>query len=165
MSDASNQPPSSDNIYPIMHAALEECLLHAKQLHSVLLDEKAILIAREFDKLNDISQAKQSLSDHLRQTSTHIRESLFQNDVPNPMFKQLSDSQQSTINQLNQKFQNLMLSCQKQNHVNGQVIAVNLNNNKELLNILKGNDALSGLYSASGAIESPSNEFKNHKEV
>lgn len=151
---------------------LEQEINLVKQLNVLLAEEKAVLLASEFEKLDAMATLKQELSEQLEQSAQQrlnlLHESM-QHNSSDPMqnFLQLCSNDQTTaINLLNNSLAHELTICRESNAVNGQVIASNLHSRQEIVSILSGatDTELATTYNASGTIQS-TGENSHHQEA
>lgn len=142
-----------------------------QRLIDILDKETHCLRKRTFDSLTVISHEKSQLIKTI-ETNNQSRQRLLQTITtelnPVEQLKQFiarcSTQQAQRVRKLNQNLEKNLSHCRNKNAVNGQVIAVSLKNNRELLNILTGKAQDDKLYDASGRVSSNA-AVNNYKEV
>ena len=140
-------------------------------LLKLLAKETDSLRQRAFKALPDISNEKTQLINKIEENSKH-RQSLLHkitnNEHPAEQLKQVvtrcNPQQAQKIRSLNASLEKTLTECRNKNAVNGQVIAVSLKNNQQLLNILTGQAHDDKLYDASGRVSS-NNSGANYQKV
>lgn len=124
----------SNNPTNTLISQLEQEVAWVKELIVVLAEEKKVLEANQFEKLDTISEQKQTLSNQLEE-STRQRLALLKANPNNPseykasldaFLGQLSPNEAARIGELNESLTEQLQICRQGNIVNGQVIATNL---------------------------------------
>lgn len=161
-----------DNKIKALISYLEQEIQWIKSLNSLLVDEKEVLVSREFNKLEEFANKKQELSNKLEE-SAQQRMQLINYTNPNQpinlvlmeFLKDCSVEETNQINQLNTRLAELLTLCRELNAVNGQIIANNLYVRQEIVNTLSGNQAnATSVYTSSGNIKSTTDN-KHHQEA
>jgi len=151
---------------------LEQEISWIDALNTLLSEEKLVLATRQFDKLEDLAEKKQKLTNELEK-SAKLRAELISdsssNQDPktalNEFLKNTSAEEARQINLLNTKLAEKLTYCRELNTVNGQVIASNIYTRQEIVNALSGNKTeAASVYTANGDITSSSNT-KHHEEA
>ncbi|WP_454780604.1 flagella synthesis protein FlgN [Legionella sp. WA2022007384] len=161
-----------DNKKNLLSSCLTQEINWIELLNSLLVDEKEILISREFKRLEEFANKKQELSNKLEESAkqrlqllNHTNPNQTINQVLTEFLKDCSAEEVNEINQLNTKLAELLTRCRELNAVNGQVIANNLYVRQEIVNTLSGNqeNAIS-VYTSQGNIES-TKDNSHHQEA
>ncbi len=129
----------------------------AKELYQLLQDENEALIQRNYERTMQLIQLKQLkstkidvLSSQLSKlfASTHITDS---HDALDKLIKELPAQAGNSLKQMRSNLEQITLSCQDQNIINGQIIAVNKQSAETALAMLRGQLSASELtYGAGG---------------
>ncbi|QMT59617.1 flagella synthesis protein FlgN [Legionella sp. PC997] len=161
-----------DDKKKVLSSCLAQEINWIEMLNSLLVDEKEILVSREFNRLEEFANKKQELSNKLEESAKQ-RMQLLNHTNPNQTMNQAlteflhdcSTEEVNEINQLNTTLAELLTRCRELNAVNGQVIANNLYVRQEIVNTLSGNqtNAIS-VYTSQGNIES-TKENSHHQEA
>ncbi|KTC75601.1 flagellar biosynthesis/type III secretory pathway chaperone [Legionella birminghamensis] len=140
-------------------------------LCEVLVQEKDILLTRQFENLEKLANQKESLSEQL-ETSSKQRLNLLTSHLSgeNPkqsleiFLKTCSAEEAAQIKQFNEELANHLNHCRELNTVNGQVIVANMNTRQELVQILHGQNPAEAVntYTSSGDLHSKPGS--NHHE-
>lgn len=141
---------------------LEEELTLIDALIDILAQEKSVLLSRQFNALEELSNVKQTLSVQIEQSARKRLELMSGSDNPS-LYKQSFENYLTTctaedvekIIRLNDTLNEKLLHCRDQNMVNGQVITSNMNTRQAIVNALTGqeNAHANGLYTATGNIK------------
>lgn len=143
-----------------------------EQLNDLLSEEKNILTTRQFSQLDELAVKKQALSNQLEDSSKQ-RKALIENaSSNNPQVTSFNELLQTSttiefnqINELSIKLAQALTHCRELNTINGQVIASNIYNRQEIINIISGNQTEVGsIYTANGSMSS-SNKTNHHQEA
>jgi len=129
----------------------------AKELYQLLKDENEALIQRNYERTTQLTQLKQSksteidiLSHQLTKLVASAAHSANQ-DVLDKLIHELPAQLGNSLNQMRSKLEQITLSCQEQNIINGQIIAVNKQSAETALAILRGQFSTNELtYGAGG---------------
>ncbi len=129
----------------------------AEALYQLLKDENEALIRRDYKRTTKIIQLKQSKSAEIDALSHQLIKLLAtpatetnQNSL-DKLIKELPDQLGDKLGLLRSKLEQITLSCQDQNIINGQIIAVNKQSAEAALAILRGQFSTSELtYGAGG---------------
>lgn len=142
-----------------------------KELIETLAEEKTILTERQFDKLETISEKKQTLSVQLETSSKERMELIGDPDTKSPstflqqFLHHCTPEDAKLVNELNSELAMLLIACREANIVNGQVIATNIHTHKEMVNILSGNKIKDvSVYTATGDIKTPTKPDSSHHQ-
>lgn len=133
------------------------------QLNDLLAEEKEALGGRQFERLEQLAEQKQSLSTMLEQ-SAQSRTTLIgqESNSLSHFLESLSGKEADQIYLLNTRLREELNTCRELNTVNGQVIATNLYARQELINVLTGNSAdLNSTYDASGTMNKGSDKGRH----
>ncbi|PWY57433.1 flagellar protein FlgN [Legionella qingyii] len=161
-----------DNKEKVLSSCLAQEINWIETLNSLLVEEKEILMSREFNRLEEFANKKQELSNKLEESAkqrmqiiNHTDPNQTMNQVLTEFLKDCSIEEVNQINQLNIKLAELLSRCRELNAVNGQVIANNLYIRQEIVNTLSGNqtNAIS-VYTSHGNIES-TKDNSHHQEA
>lgn len=142
-----------------------------KELNKTLLEEKNVLATRQFDKLEDLANKKQELSIKLEESSNERMKLIGDPETQSPstflqqFLKQCSPADSTLINKLNTELSSELTRCRELNTVNGQVIATNIHNRQEIVNILSGNKGKDvNLYTSTGDIKPSTPDKGGHHQ-
>lgn len=148
-----------------LSTVLEEELALIDALVDILAQEKSVLLSRQFDALEELSNAKQALSTQIEQSARKRMELMGGSDNPS-LYKQSFENYLKTctveniekIIILNETLNEKLLRCRDQNMVNGQVITSNMNTRQAIVNALTGQESThtNGLYTSTGNIKKSS---------
>lgn len=140
-----------------LEALFRQQLQAATELKQILADENDALIKREHAQVRRVTRLKEeksaaieSLSNELRELLATVGLSLSQQSLDDIVVSAPSETADH-LTQLRQKLGTVLQSCQDQNLVNGQVIAVNRQSAETALAILRGQFPAGNLtYGAAG---------------
>ncbi len=129
----------------------------AKELYQLLQDENEALIQRNYERTMQLIQLKQLKSTEIDVLSSQLTK-LFalaqitdSHDALDKLIKELPAQAGNNLKQTRSKLEQITLSCQDQNFINGQIIAVNKQSAETALAMLRGQLSTSELtYGASG---------------
>jgi len=128
----------------------------AEELYQLLKDENKALIQRNYERTMQLTQLKQSKSTEIDALSNQLTKlfaaaSPFNQDALDTLINELPAQLGNSIKQMREKLEKTTLSCQDQNTINGQIIAVNKQSAETALAILRGQFSTSELtYGAGG---------------
>ena len=146
---------------------LQQQIESAAQLLQILQNENAVLVKRDFEKIQHLSQQKSEQSATLEQLVQQqhqlLQERGCSSDSSEGLNSFIGSQPQNIATQLSkkrQKLQAILESCQKLNQVNGNIIAVNKHSAETALAILRGQFTSDNLvYSADGqTVTAPSSK-------
>jgi flagella synthesis protein FlgN len=150
---------------------LKQEIAWIKELNETLVEEKAILTARQFDKLEEIADKKQALSSQLEASSKERLELIGDPDTQSAsnflkqFLQNCTSDDAKAVNELNNELAMLLITCRESNIINGQVIATNIHTHKEMVNILSGNKIKDvSVYTATGDIKNPTKPDSSHHQ-
>lgn len=149
-----------DELASAFKESFELQVMVCQKLLECLLSETDLLRKSEFDTLPEIYELKKQLAESLdekaqyhqkllgkltNQQDTSQYDSLFNSDA-------LSQEVKDELKRKHQELKDLLASCERQNQINGRVIAINRNLNDQLLTIIKG-ASHTEVYNDKGTIE------------
>jgi flagella synthesis protein FlgN len=149
---------------------LESDLEFTNSLIQLLEQEKQILTDREIDNLPPLIEKKQHVMEQMEE-NFQKRIAFLQDTVGkgsyveqlNTFLNELSPQENQQFTDLNQKLEEGIGRCRDLNQINGQVIAVNMHNREQLLNLIQGKSQQT-TYDATGAVKHQQQQ-KDHREV
>lgn len=129
----------------------------AEELYQLLKDENEALIQRNFERTTQLTQSKQTKSDEIDALSNQLTKLFataqlpFNQDSLDKLTEELPAQLGNSLQQMRSKLEQITVSCQDQNIINGQIIAVNKQSAETALAILRGQFSTSELtYGAGG---------------
>lgn len=148
---------TSTSLIRQLEALFRQQLQAAAELKQILADENEALIKREHEQVRRITQLKEEKSAAIESLGNQLREllataglSLSQQSLDNIAASASSETADHLI-QLRQELGTALQSCQDQNLINGQIIAVNRQSTEIALAILRGQLSAGNLtYGAAG---------------
>ncbi len=143
-----------------------------ESLQTLLAEEKEILIKREFDKLNELSENKQTLIEAIQSNNEKKITILspFSNEkepvkLLEALVNKFGEAKTRKLKEMNQQLEEKLEKCRRQNAANGQVIIRSLKDNKELINIVTGKTTGNELYNSLGKSTSSTTTNPYHQKV
>jgi flagella synthesis protein FlgN len=160
---------NNDDVHVLANHLKQE-ITWVKELNAALLEEKAILAERKFDKLEELANKKQALSTALEDSSKERMLLIGDPDKKSPsaflkQFLQHCDkADKDLISTLNKELAEHLNICRERNTVNGQVIATNIHIREEIVNILSGGNKVKdvSVYTSTGDIKAPNKQEGGH---
>lgn len=143
-----------------------------QSLIDVVLQEKDLLVQRDYAALETIAEQKETLSKQLEQRTKERLRILDIGQQPTQASQHLqrflggcSEAEQAKISQLNEQLAELLLRCREQNTINGQVISANIHLRQDILNSLSGkqNQEATNRYTATGNIAQDHSSSRHQK--
>jgi len=129
----------------------------AEQLYKLLREENEALTQRDYERTSELTQLKQAKSADIEALSSQLTELLttlqhpYSHETLDKFIMELPAQSGNRLKQMKLKLQQTTLSCQDQNIINGQIIAVNKQSAETALAILRGQFSTSELtYGAAG---------------
>lgn len=163
---------NNNNDVQVLADHLKQEIEWINELNDTLLEEKEVLSTRQFNKLENLADRKQSLSNKLETSSQERLKLIGDPETKSPstflqqFLKECSQQQTDLINNLNKELSDVLIKCRELNTVNGQVIATNLYNGEEIVNILSGSKGKDvSVYTATGNIKSSKKGDGHHREA
>ena len=148
---------------------LQDDLEKTTDLIQLLEEEKQLLENREFLKLSDLASSKEKLISAIQSNNDRkvtILSPLANNSEPSKLVDalvaQYGLEKTQNLKDLNQRLEKNLAQCRHLNAVNGQVIIRNLENNKELISIVTGQNQASDLYNSMGKVATTSGVSSQH---
>lgn len=147
---------SPEAFYVAIAENIAQDITACKALIDLLQQEREHLMLRQVDALDDIVQAKTQWLSQL-ETSAHTRSQWLAQTPLNPA-ENPAKAWQVLLTQLNkpdltqqwQALKGLLQTCQDENAINGKLITRNQTTFNKLVDILRGQDTLTPLYSGKG---------------
>ena len=148
---------NSTALFQQLEALFSKQLRAAKELGTILQNENEALTKRnqeEIQKLSPLKEAKTKEIETIGQNQAKILAKLgfsFSANALDQLINAMPPEFSRQITQLRQKLETILDTCQQQNIVNGQIIAVNRQTAEAALAILRGQVSLGNLtYGATG---------------
>ncbi len=148
---------SSTALIQKLKALFQRQFVIAEELNTILQDENQALIKRDHEQTHQLIRLKETKMAEIEALSQKQAELLAAVQLPysaealDKLINSMPTELSRDMTELRQKLEALLESCQQQNSVNGQVIAVNRQTAEAALAILRGQVAPGGLtYGAAG---------------
>lgn len=129
----------------------------AEALYALLKDENEALVKRDYERTSQLTQLKQTKMTEIDALSNQLvnlfatAQQPYTNDVLDRFIEEQPSQSRNTLKQMKSRLEEVTLSCQDQNMINGQIIAVNKQSAETALAILRGQFSTSELtYGAAG---------------
>lgn len=136
---------------------LQQQINAAEELYALLKDENEALVQRNYERTSQLTQLKQTKTTEIDVLSNQLiklfttAQQYYSNDVLDRFIEEQPAQSRNTLKQMKSKLEQITLSCQDQNVINGQIIAVNKQSAETALAILRGQFSTSELtYGAAG---------------
>ncbi|RUR11963.1 flagella synthesis protein FlgN [Legionella sp. km772] len=162
---------NNNNDVQVLAKHLKQEIEWIRELNTILVEEKEVLTNRQFEKLEEIADKKQALSNNLEASSKERLSLIGDPETQSPseflqkFLKECPPQEASLINNLNKELSNELTKCRELNTINGQVIATNIHTREEIVNILSGKGKDVSVYTATGNIKSSKKGEGHHREA
>lgn len=148
---------SSTALFQQLEALFQQQLGIAEELNTILQNENQALIKRDHQQIQQLSHLKETKTAEIEALSQKQVELLSKFKLPysaealDKLINTMPTEFSHNISQLRHKLEALLESCQQQNIINGQIIAVNRQTAETALAILRGQVSPDGLtYGSAG---------------